>query len=210
MSETKYQIVIFNNQSKKRIVATSRIQSNIIKKYNQIIKKSNVIFPMKYNKKKKCNFEISLVCIGKCKNKALHKRDELGRLLEVTTKNKKYQIIKIQNFEVAEKIYDHRQQKRITVEDFIREYLTTTNIIQLYTLNNKVVVQNNDDFFLFSLKNISDASRLLTIVQSYFRENKKFNCLFSKDLSTAQRKEIYNTLESKGFSRQLLYKHYTY
>ena len=52
MSDTKYQIVIFNNQSKKRIIATSNIYSNINKKYNKIIKKSNVIFPMKYNKKK--------------------------------------------------------------------------------------------------------------------------------------------------------------
>jgi len=210
MLETKYQIVIFNNQSKKRIIATSNIYSNINKKYNKITKKSNVIFPIKYNKKKECVFEIALVCIGKCKTKPIHKRDDLGRLIEITTKNKKYHILKIKGFEIEEKIYDHQQRKRIYFEELFVNYLSSKNIIQMYSLNNKIIVQNNNEYFLFSLKNVSESQRFMDIIQEYFSNIKKYNCLLSRDLSTAQRKEIYNLLEDKGFERSLLYKHYTY
>ena len=51
------------------------------------------------------------MCVGKCKSKTIHRRDELGRLAEITTKNKKYHIIKINDFKVEEKIYDHQQKK---------------------------------------------------------------------------------------------------
>jgi len=148
--------------------------------------------------------------VGKCKRKPLHRRDELGRLAEVTTKNKKYHILKIEDFAIEEKIYDHKQQKRIYVENLIQTYLSTNNIIQMYTLNNKIIIQNNDEFFLFSLKMVSESARFIECIKNYFLKIKKYNCLFSKDISTAQRKELYTILESKGFPKKLLYKHYTY
>ena len=210
MSITSYQIVLFNNKSKKRIVATSRIFTNINKKYKEIHKKSNVIFPVKYNKKIECSFELALVCVGKCKKNPIHRRDELGRLTEVTMKNKKYQIIKIKPFPIEEKVYDHHLGRRIEFGELYDKYLSSKNIIQIYSLNNKVVIQNNDLFNLFSLKNVSESSRFLSCIKKYFTDKGKFNFLISRDLSTIQRKELYNLLESKGFSRKLLYKHYTY
>tara|TARA_R100000951_G_scaffold79203_1_gene67187 strand:+ start:1686 stop:2318 length:633 start_codon:yes stop_codon:yes gene_type:complete len=210
MSITSYQIVLFNNKSKKRIVATSRIFTNINKKYKEIHKKSNVIFPVKYNKKIECSFELALVCVGKCKKTPIHRRDELGRLTEVTMKSKKYQIIKIKPFSIEEKVYDHQLGRRIEFGELYDKYLSSKNIIQIYSLNNKVVIQNNDLFNLFSLKNVSESSRFLSCIKKYFTDKGKFNFLISRDLSTIQRKELYNLLESKGFSRKLLYKHYTY
>ena len=210
MDITSYQIVLFNNKSKKRIVATSRIFTNINKKYKEIHKKSNVIFPVKYNKKRECVFELALVCVGKCKKNQIHRRDELGRLTEVTMKNKKYQIIKIKPFDIEEKIYDHQLGRRIEFKELYDRYLNSKNIMQIYSLNNKIVIQNNDLFNLFSLKNVSESSRFLSCIKKYFTDNGKFNFLISRDLSTIQRKELYNLLETKGFCRKLLYKHYTY
>ncbi len=210
MLETKYQIVLFNNQSKKRIMATSRIYNNINKKFKEIHKKSNVIFPTKFNKKKECEFELALLCIGKCKKSPLHKRDRLGRLTEVKIKTGKYQIIKLVDFEVEEKIYDHQLKRRLTFLEIFDRYLNTKSVSQLYTLNNKFIIQNYENFNLFSLKNVSESSRFLGCIKTYFNKIKKFNCLISRDLSTIQRKELYNILEKKGFDRALLYKHYTY
>jgi hypothetical protein len=210
MDVTSYQIVLFNNKSKKRIVTTSRIFTNINKKYKEIHKKSNVIFPVKYSKKKECEFELALVCVGKCKKTPIHRRDELGRLTEVTMKNKKYQIIKIKPFYIEEKIYDHQLGKRIEFMELYERYLNSKNIMQIYSLNNKIVIQNNELFYLFSLKNVGESSRFLSCIKKYFTDIGKFNFLISRDLSTIQRKELYNLLESKGFSRKLLYKHYTY
>tara|TARA_R110002051_G_scaffold200246_1_gene267159 strand:+ start:1411 stop:2043 length:633 start_codon:yes stop_codon:yes gene_type:complete len=210
MLDTKYQIVLFNNQSKKRIMATSRIYYNISKKYKEIQKKSNVIFPIKFNKKKECKFELALLCIGNCKKTSLHRRDELGRLTEVKIKTDKYQILNIKDFKIEEKIYDHQLKKRLTFLEVFDKYLNTNSITQLYTLNNKFIIQNYENFNLFSLKTVSESSRFLNCVKKYFNKIKKYNCLISRDLSTIQRKELYNILEKQGFKRSLLYKHYTY
>ena len=210
MSNTKYQIVLFNNKSKKRIIATSRIYNNIKKKYKEIQKKSNVIFPVKYSKKVECNFELALVCFGKCKKTQIHRRDELGRLTEVKMSSEDYEIMKIVDFDIEEKVYDHQITKRIDFNELYARYLNTKTIIQIFSLNNKIVIQNNESFYLFSLKNVSESSRFISCIKKYFSENRKFNFLISRDLSTIQRKELYNLLESKGFPRTLLYKHYTY
>ncbi|GAI16188.1 unnamed protein product, partial [marine sediment metagenome] len=124
--------------------------------------------------------------------------------------NKKYQIIKIKPFQVEEKIYDHQLEKRVCFEELYDRYLDSKNIMQIFSLNNKIVIQNNDLFYLFSLKNVGESSRFLSCIKKYFIHKGKFNFLISRDLSTIQRKELYNLLESKGFSRPLLYKHYTY
>ena len=161
-------------------------------------------------KKKECKFELALLCIGKCKKTSLHRRDKLGRLTEVKIKTDKYQILKIKDFKIEEKIYDHQLKKRLTFLEVFDKYLNTKSIIQLYTLNNKFIIQNYENFNLFSLKTVSESSRFLNCVKEYFNKIRKYNCLISRDLSTIQRKELYNILEKQGFERSLLYKHYTY
>jgi len=125
-------------------------------------------------------------------------------------KDENYQIIKIQPFDIEEKIYDHQLEKRIEFMELYERYLNVKNIIQIFSLNNKIVIQNNDLFYLFSLKNVSESSRFLSCIKKFFMENGKYNYLISRDLSTIQRKELYTLLEGKGFSKKLLYKHYTY
>ena len=80
----------------------------------------------------------------------------------------------------------------------------------MYTINNKIVVQKDSDYNLFSLKNIEDSKRFISIIRDYFSKNKMINCLISLDLSTPQRKLIYTDLEKIGYDREFLQKHYTY
>jgi hypothetical protein len=84
------------------------------------------------------------------------------------------------------------------------------NLLNVFTINNKLVIRNDDEIKIFSLKNIEDCRRLLDNIRRKFTDEGRINCIFTKDLSTTQRKEIYNLLESQGFSRSFLYKHYTY
>jgi|TARA_R110001583_G_scaffold79358_1_gene214316 hypothetical protein len=191
-------------------MSTSTNYRNINRKYKQILKKSNVIFPIKLNRKKECITELALVCHGKCEDKTIQRRDDLGRLETVSSDNPEFAILDICDFDVEEKVYDHKRKKRRYVQDIIEEYVPSQNIVQIFKLNNKVVIQNNDQYFLFSLKNINEASRLMECLKVYFKSINKFNCLFSKDLSTIHRKDLYNILEKYGFDRKLLYKHYTY
>ena len=68
-----------------------------------------------------------------------------------------------------------------------------------------------DDLFkLFSLKNVVESKRLIDCIESYLLDKGYSNCLFIKDFSTIQRKQLYRILEENGFNRKMLYKHYTY
>jgi|TARA_R100000664_G_scaffold34130_2_gene54250 hypothetical protein len=210
MRLTNYHIIIFNNHQKRKVLYTSTNYRNITRKYKQILKKSNVIFPIKLSRKKECVIELALICQGNCQDKTIQRRDDLGRLETVSSTNPDFSILDINDFELEEKVYDHQRKKRRHIQEIIEEYVPQKNIVQIFKLNNKLVIQNNDQYFLFSLKTVKESDRLLECLRSHFRSVGKFNCLFSKDLSTIHRKELYNILENYGFDRKLLYKHYTY
>ena len=81
---------------------------------------------------------------------------------------------------------------------------------QIFTLNNKFIIQKDDDFKIFSLKTVSDSLRLLTITELQFLNSGKYNYLFVSDTSTVQRKQLYDLLEKAGYKRSFLRKQYTY
>ena len=76
-------------------------------------------------------------------------------------------------------------------------------------LNNKIVVQNDDDVKLFSCKNDTESSRFIDSLSLYFFKIKRGDCLFIKDSSTPQRKYLYSLLESKGYDKKVLYRKFT-
>jgi hypothetical protein len=77
-------------------------------------------------------------------------------------------------------------------------------------LNNKLFVQNDDNILLFGNKNIRDSKRLFELIREDVLRKKKGNFIFVKDVSTAQRKILYQLLESKGFKKSELFRHYSY
>ena len=92
----------------------------------------------------------------------------------------------------------------------IAQILPIIEIAQIFTLNNKVFVQIENDVKLFGNKNLKDTERLFEIIKSDLLERKRANFLFIKDISTVQRKNLYSLLESKGFKRRELFRHYSY
>jgi hypothetical protein len=85
-----------------------------------------------------------------------------------------------------------------------------TEIAQIFTLNNKLFIQNENDVFLYGNKNIKDTKRLFELVREDVLSKKRGNFIFVKDVSTAQRKILYKLLESKGFKKSELFRHYSY
>lgn len=92
----------------------------------------------------------------------------------------------------------------------ISDIKNTQDIAQIFTLNNKLFVQIENDVRLYGNKNIHDAERLFEIVKEELLKNKKGNFIFIKDVTTYQRKQLYTLLESKGFKRTELFRHYSY
>jgi hypothetical protein len=59
---------------------------------------------------------------------------------------------------------------------------------------------------LFSLKDKDESERFLSVFEDYFIDNKRFDAMFVKDVSSAQRKWIYNVLVQRGFDKKRLYR----
>ncbi len=205
----KYQIIIFKNRKRYKVLFSSNLKYNIQKKYNKYIRENNITFSKKFSSREPIHFEICMICNHGCKSKKIYKRDDLGRLDLIELEGDS-QIIEINDYEIEEKLHDHQLNKRISFDEFIERYTFKKDIYQMYTINNKIVVQKDSNYNLFSLKNIEDAKRFISIIRDYFSKNKMINCLISLDLSTAQRKLIYTDLEKIGYDREFLQKHYTY
>jgi hypothetical protein len=76
----------------------------------------------------------------------------------------------------------------------------------LSKLNNKIVLQNDDSFNLFTFKNNEDSERFINTLSELFIKEKRMDCIFVKDISTAQRKYLYEILITKGFPKKYLFR----
>lgn len=94
--------------------------------------------------------------------------------------------------------------------ELLEQVLSISEIGQIFTLNNKLFIQNENDILLFGNKNIKDSKRLFELIREDVLKKKKGNFIFVKDVSTAQRKILYKLLESKGFKKSELFRHYSY
>jgi hypothetical protein len=102
------------------------------------------------------------------------------------------------------------------IEDMIKQIYAGETILSLACENedkaintNKIVLQIEEEALLFSLKSESESSRFVDCLSLHFFKTKRGDCLFVKDYSSAQRKYMYNLLESKGIDKKILYRKFT-
>lgn len=202
-------IVLFKNKKKKKNIKGYSTFKNAISKYNSLLKENYVIFEMKYENAEKCDYEIALLSKQDHYQIPLFKTDEFGRQSEVFIENEsEYIIKKIDNYKIEEKIQDWQKNKRITFDEFLK-YCPKKYLKSIFTLNNKLVIQRDEFFYLFSLKNQEDSHRFLETLERYFRDHSRNDAIFVKDISTAQRKWIYDLLIKQGFDKTKLYRQST-
>ena len=132
--------------------------------------------------------------------------DEFGRNIRVKLDDTNNSILKISNYRKEELIFDLTKKKKISFGEFVKIYLGTQSLKMVSSLNNKVVVQNDEKTNLFSLKTESEADRFIDSLSSYFFKNKRADCIFIKDNSSAQRKYMLKLLEEQGFDKKILYR----
>jgi hypothetical protein len=130
--------------------------------------------------------------------------DDLGRNISINPKiSDNLYIKKIDMFKKEEKIYDVQENKKISFSKFSKNYLDKEKTIMISKLNNKVVVQEDDNYFLFSLKTENECERFLTIIES---KVEKKNFIIVRDFTSPQRKYLYDLLVSKGYDIDFLYR----
>lgn len=212
MKNGKYFIVLFCN--KKRIKILYRCQKlTTIHEYWREFKterKPRFLKIQGGKRKQEQIFELGLIFPNSRWVKSTYVKDSLGRLIEAKMEDEKLRIKEIIPYWKEELIYDFQTKKRIRYHQMLETIMGISEIGQIFTLNNKLFVQVENDIKLYGNKNIYDADRLFDLVREDLLKKKKGNFIFVKDVNTAQRKSLYTLLESKGFKRSELFRHYSY
>lgn len=204
-------IVLFKNKERKKIIKKFVTLDKANYVYNNMLKKSSeIVFEKKYENGKECDYEIGLVQLGTSKNQTpVYITDEMGRNIKVNLLDDEYSLLKISKFKQEEFLFDISKQTKISFDSFVKYYLKNDTLKVISILNNKLIVQKDEDVKLFSLKNEDDCMRFIESISTYFLKNKRADCLFIKDDSTPQRKYLLDLLSKNGFDKKILYRKFT-
>jgi hypothetical protein len=202
-----YLIVLFKNKKKRKIIKSYTTKSSVVKKFNSMmVENEKVYFEKTIENATPSNYELSILTNQTKIQGSLFLTDDLGRNIPVNLDNSDYVFLEIKKYKIEETIFDWQTQSKITFMDLINNYCKTKELKSIFTLHNKLCVQINEDVSLFSLKDKDESNRLLDVIQNYFIDNSRMDAIFVSDVSSAQRKWLYNVLEGKGFDKKRLYR----
>jgi hypothetical protein len=207
---SNYLVVLFKNKKRKRIIKKFVTLSRAKKLYNQLINESKeVIFEVLVENGKECKFELGLIENKTNQSAPVYMTDDFGRTVKVKLEDDGMSLLEIIPYREEELIYDVQTKKKITSQELVKKYFKTDGLKMLSVLNNKAILQKDEEIYLFSLKNESECSRFVDSLSTHFFKTKRGDCLFIKDYSSAQRKYLYELLESNGFDKKVLYRKFT-
>lgn len=204
MSEPNFTVILFKNNKKRKILKSFVREQKALEYYNKKIKESSeVIFGKEYENGSRCKYKIAITS-KICELEPLYYTDEIGRNVSINPKiSDNLYIKKVDMFNKEEKLYDVQENKKISFPKFVKKYLDKDKTIMLSKLNNKVVVQEDDNYSLFSLKTEDDCERFLRLVEN--KVDKK-NFIIVRDFTSPQRKYLYDLLVDKGYDIDFLYR----
>lgn len=205
--DNKFLIILFKNKKKRKIIKRYSTESIAKSKFKELLSTNeNILFDKEVENATPCNYELALLTNTTNIQKSLFITDELGRNNPVNLENPDYVFLDIKRYKIEETIFDWQQQKKITIDQLLKKYCKINQLKSVFTLHNKLCIQVDLDVSIFSLKDSLESERLIEVLQKYFMENNRMDAIFVKDVSSAQRKWIYNLLEEKGFDKKRLYR----
>lgn len=205
-----YIVVLFKNKKKKKIIKKFITHNRAKLFYDKLVGESqDVIFDVRVESGKECKYEIGIIGLNENQFTPVYITDEYGRNIRVKLDEEGMILSQITPYKKEELIYDVKESKKITIQELMKKYLRGDGMKMISVLNNKIVVQKEEKFHLFTLKSEQESSRFVDCLSSHFFKIKRGDCLFVKDYSSAQRKYLYSILESNGFSKQILYRKFT-
>jgi len=212
MKNGKYFIVLFCNKKKVKILYKCMKRTTVYDYWREFRteKKPRYIKQQGGKRNRELIYELGLIFPNNRWATQIWVKDSLGRNEPANIEDGKFRIKEIVPYWEEELIYDYSIKKRIRYHQMMEYIESVTEIAQIFTLNNKLFVQVEDDIRLFGNKNIKDADRLLELVKEDLLKKKRGNFIFVRDVTTHQRTLLYDLLESKGFKRQELFRHYSY
>ena len=175
--------------------------------YNKLIIESNSVnFKTLIENATPVIYELGLLKKNSDDFNPLFVKDKLGRQIKVDLDDPDYKIIKLNPYNVSEKIYSIDYKKKISFESFVKSFLPKNTIKLISKLNNKIALQNDDDIKLFSLKNEIESKRFLDSLSDFMIKENRIDCIIVSETSKEQKKYLYDLLSQKGISKQSLYR----
>ena len=212
MKNGKYFIVLFCNKKKVKILYRCMQRTTVYEYWREFRTEKKPIYIKQQGgkRKKELVFELALIFPNNRWVTTTWVKDSLGRNEPAIIEGDKFRIKEIIPYWQEELIYDLNTKKRIRYGQMMDYITSITEIAQIFTLNNKLFVQIENDIRMFGNKNINDAERLFELVKEELIKKKRGNFIFVKDITTHQRKLLYKILEDKGYNRKELFRHYSY
>jgi hypothetical protein len=168
-----------------------------------------VIFNKQFDNGYESNYELGFLEPKTVKTSPLYVKDDFGRQIKIEMESGDNVISKINPYNIDEVFLDYTTKKKINTTTFIKKYLDPVGLKLVSKLNNKIIVQHDDSFKLFTFKNDNDSSRFIDSILSHFIKLKRIDCLFVKDYDNSQRKYLYSLLVEQGFSKSYLFRQST-
>ena len=212
MKNGKYFIVLFSNKKKVKILYRCMKRTTVYEYWREFKTERKPPFVKMQGGKRNQEliFELALIFPNNRWATNPWVKDSLGRNQEAKIEGDKFRIKEIVSYWEEELVYDFQTKKRIRYHEMMEYINSVTDIAQIFTLNKNLFVQIENDVRMFGNKNKFDAERLFEIVREDLVKRKRGNFIFVKDINTHQRTLLYNLLESKGFKRTELFRHYSY
>jgi len=183
---------------------TSKKASDFYK--NLLDENEDIIFDTKTQNGNSVKYELALLEKKGNQLFPIYTKDEYGRNVKLEFDSDEYNIIKISEYREPELIHDYQTKNKINVNTFLSKYLSKQGVKMVSKLNNKIIVQNEEDINLFVLKSDNDALRFIESLTERFVKLKRGDCMFVNDSSAPQKKYLYTLLEEKGFNKDFLYR----
>ena len=212
MKNGKYFIVLFCNKKRVKVLYRCQKRHTIHEYWSQFKtqRRPSFIKLQGHKRNLELTYELALIFPNNRWATNIWVKDSLGRNIEAKIEDNKFRIKEMIPYWEEELIYDFNSKKRIRFHEMMEHILPITEIAQIFTLNNKLFVQVENDVRLFGNKNINDAERLFEVVKQDLLKRKRGNFIFVKDITTHQRRLLYEMLEAKGYKRTELFRHYSY
>jgi hypothetical protein len=204
---SNYLVVLFKNKVRKKIINKFVTLKKAKSFYDDLLKKSEeVLFEVQIENGNPCKYEIGIIEMTSKQLVPIYMTDEMGRNIKVKLENDGMTLFEISNYNKEELLFDLQQMKKINVQSLIRKYISKEGIKLISSLNNKIIIQNDDIFNIFSLKTDLESIRFIDSLSNYFFKIKRSDCIFVKNQSNAEKKYLLNLLSEKGFDKKMLYR----
>jgi len=201
MNEKKFSVIIFKNNKKRKVVKSFVTKERALNFYNNLVEENSKIkFYKEYENGKKCNYKIGLISNDITFDNKFNFIDKFGR--NVSISSNEFTIFKVSDYYNEELIFDVKNNKKIPYNELLSHLSDKNNLKLVSKLNNKIIIQNDENIKLFSLKNESDSERLFELLS----QEEKRAYIMAPEVSIEQKKYLYTLLENYGFDKQMLYR----